>query len=589
METQTRAATEGPARTRRPASAEARIRTWVLGTLAIIGPPLLLAVYYKQLFSGLVNPEAMDFAQLGRNLSAGHGFSTYFLRPLALDHGGDVLRQPELIHGPLFPLLLAIAFAIGGARDSIAAAVSGLFYLATIPVVYRLGRRMFGHRVGLLTTLIFTVNALTLEYATSGMHITLAVFLTTWLLLALYDGAAKAGANEAFPKDRIVLAGILTGLLYLTDPLLLWLAPVVGIAVASFHPNRRTQALLWFAIPLLIVCGPWMVRTARLTGNPFFGLRGMELWMNTKNSYPGLSAYRMFPADLLPKPGLLQDVLRKIYVQIGPILDGWPQISANWVLAFFLPSVLFRFSDRNATHLRRVILWMFLALMVGMLLFQVQMPLFVCIVPAVLAYAVAYLLFLVQQAQLTRQGTVVLCCVLGAALLYPVTSALTVQSPPAQPPAKETAQNLPRVSAPGDVVLTDQPWTVSWYADRPAVLLPEKVERIGDVRRMFPSTRWLLVTQSVSAASPEWQAVYGLLLRWSVAWSAAKASDGRVKPPDAFVIQGNQAPILTALSGFAPYPPLEPINALKPGAAPVLAFVPPAQAIAPVAPPAPKR
>jgi hypothetical protein len=162
-----------------------------------------------------------------------------------------------------------------------------------------------------------------------------------------------------------------------------------------------------------------------------------------------------------------------------------------------------------------------------------------------------------------------------------VTAALTVQTPPAQPPAKPSALALAQRAAPGDVVLTDQPWTVAWYADRPAVLLPEKAERIETVRKMLPTTRWLLVTQSVGSASAEWQAIYALLLRWSVQWIASQAPNSTLKPPDAFVIQGNQAPILTALSGFAPFPPLEPIDVRKPGAAPVVAFVPPPQAVAP--------
>ena len=34
------------------------------------------------MFPGLINGDALDFAQLGRNMSAGRGFVTFILRPL---------------------------------------------------------------------------------------------------------------------------------------------------------------------------------------------------------------------------------------------------------------------------------------------------------------------------------------------------------------------------------------------------------------------------------------------------------------------------------------------------------------------------
>src|SRR5262245_15014185 len=58
---------------------EARIRKALLIFAAIFGPPLLLFAYYRLMFPGLVNSDAMDFAQIGRNLSQGRGFVTYIL------------------------------------------------------------------------------------------------------------------------------------------------------------------------------------------------------------------------------------------------------------------------------------------------------------------------------------------------------------------------------------------------------------------------------------------------------------------------------------------------------------------------------
>src|SRR5690242_19980825 len=92
---------------------EIRFRTWVMAIAMLAGPPLLFLFYAKVMFPGLTVPEALDFAQLGRNLSEGRGFVTFFVRPLAL-HGTNPMLQQDTIHGPLYPFLLALAFAIGG-------------------------------------------------------------------------------------------------------------------------------------------------------------------------------------------------------------------------------------------------------------------------------------------------------------------------------------------------------------------------------------------------------------------------------------------------------------------------------------------
>ena len=76
-----------------PEPSEARIRHWVLLASMIAGPLVLLFFYYRLMFGGLIHSEAMDFAQIGRNLASGRGFVTYVLRPLALTHGSDAIRH----------------------------------------------------------------------------------------------------------------------------------------------------------------------------------------------------------------------------------------------------------------------------------------------------------------------------------------------------------------------------------------------------------------------------------------------------------------------------------------------------------------
>src|SRR5258708_152413 len=82
-----------------------------------------LAAYYSVTqFNGLDSAEAMDQAQLGRNLAEGRGFSTWFIRPLAIwqmrdngigDKKMDLTAFPDTVNPPAYPMLLGLIFKIG--------------------------------------------------------------------------------------------------------------------------------------------------------------------------------------------------------------------------------------------------------------------------------------------------------------------------------------------------------------------------------------------------------------------------------------------------------------------------------------------
>ena len=551
----------GDGATRKPAGffQESVFQRTLLALLLCVVPCLLLIAYYKALFPGLTNDDAIDFAQLGRNLSGGRGFVTYFLRPLALTHGANPLRQPDMTHGPLYPFVLALAFGARGAKDSVASAVSGLFYLLTVPVLYRLGSRVFNHTVGILAALVFMANSLMLEYAISGLHITLYVFLTTCLLWALHTVATHTAgegdeAPRTLPASLYGLTGVLTGALYLTDPIFVWIFPVVAVALLSMTERAvRVRAALCFLVPLCVLCLPWMGRNTALSGNPIFGLRGMEVWMGTRDYYPGLTAYRMTHDDIVPSVGLFKAVVNKILLGSGQVIQAFPQVSASWVLAFFLPCLLFRFTDTAVNFLRRVMMYCLLGLLTGSLLLGIQMPLFICLVPTMLVFAIAYLLHLIEQARLPRNSIGLVAGLMAVALFLPVLRDMTLVDKPTSLPDMKTAQMFGKMSRPGDLVLSDQPWVVAWYADRPSAWIPAVDAKIGKLRTQFPQTRWLFLTGEVRGFSPQWSFVYDGLLRWNQTYAEAEANHAAT--PGLIRLGGNTPPLLGNLEGFTTLPP----------------------------------
>ena len=550
------------------APSENVFRSWLTVGALIVVPLLLFIVYYKIMFPGLINPSAMDLAQLGRNLSEGHGFTTYFLRPLALTHGVDAFRQPDVVNAPLFPVLLALAFGARGATDAVASQVSGLFYLLTVPALYLLGSRVFSRNVGLIAALIFSANPLMLEYASSGLPITLQTFLMTCLLLAVHGlvkGAVDGAGTAPVPISRAALAaaGLLAGGLYLTDAALVTVLPVIAVAVFSAARARggpAIRAIGWFAGPLCLAILPWMIRTGHLTGNPIYGLRGMELWMGTKDAYPGSLAYRFAPDDLIPGIGLYNAVVKKMLLGAGEVVQAFPQVSASWMLAFLLPSLLFQFRIPSTNAVRRVMMSCFGAILVGMLPFGVDMPLFACLIPAMLVFAIAYLLRLVDQSQLSRAAVVRLSALLAGAVLLPLLRNTVLIDRPVAVTGRISALELKQASQSGDVVLTDQPWVAAWYADRPAIWIPSTDAKVSAYRKTFPTTRWLFLTDQVASFSPEWRTIYSVFFRWNQVYAEAKSTG--TKAPGPIAISGTGYPLLESLHGFTV---LEPVNGSSTG------------------------
>lgn len=540
-------------------SSESGFRVILLTACAIIFPIVLLRLYYGLMFPGLTNADALDFAQIGRNLAEGRGFSTSLIRPLTLPLGADLLHQPDTTHGPLYPFCLALGFGIFGVKDSTVSLVSGVFFLLTIPLVYLLGCRVGNRTVGRLAAIVFAANALNLEYAVSGLHISLYIFLTTALFLTLHRLASFAydpdtSRDVGLPKGTYALAGLLTGLLYLTDPVFFWLIPVAFFVVVVLPHPKRGVGIALFVLPLLLTAGMWMLRNGMVADNPFFGTRGSEVWMNTP-IYPGNTAYRMLPEEFVPGVTLLHAVIRKMFLNASQILLMFPQINASWMLAFFLPSLLFRFPSPASNLVRNALLIAFLALFFGMMLFGLQMPLFAGVVPSMLTFAAAYLLHRLQEAQPDRHARIMLTGLVTFLIACPLLTDLLVAERTPSIRSIETAKWLGQTAARNEAVFSDQPWIVAWYANRPAVWLPATDKKTADIRAKYPQIRWLFLTEQSRTYSEGWRYVYDALYRWSSA--TAQAKEKKLPLPTGMTIAGTGLPLMQALGGFSAVPPVQ--------------------------------
>lgn len=543
-------------------ASEARIRRFLIVGALILAAPLILYVYYRFRWAGLTQQDALEFAQMGRNLISGRGFSTYVLRPLLMTSTSDPLRQPEVLHGPLYPVFLALAFGARGARDSTAAMVSGAFFLLSLPLLFTLGRRLFGPVAAALAIAALVLNPVMLDYALSGMHVSLLMLLFAGLSLTVYDLHDRLRDGRPI-RSHLIASGVLTGLLYLADPVLLWLAPAIAWGVAWRPKGVAANRLTQFAIPFAIVCLPWMIRLGLTTGNPLFGGRGWEVLMYSA-TFPGDSLFRLSREDTHGVNGVVT-IVQKAFGNARSIIEAVPAQSGGWLLAFVLPSLFFRLGDAATARLRLMCIGVFALLFVASLGFSLELPRFLMVAPVLLIFALGFVGQMLGQAQLPRANSAFVIAVLALSVFCPFISSLVSTDPISVVGEATPAKKLANVAGAKEVVLTDQPWTVAWWSDRPALLIPQsdaKVEEfVGDRQRV----RWILLSPEARSLSPQWQGIYDLFQGWNALYVQQKLANQQL--PEGIHLDPDELPrnestsLVFTLAGFAVVPPSDPASA----------------------------
>jgi len=372
-----------------------RIRGLVL--LLLIGS--LGLVYYLNLTRSFTAPEAMDAAQLARNIAEGRGYTTQFIRPLSL----DILRQqgavsdvelsskfPDITNPPVYPMLLAalmkvlpFEFEIDLQRADeferyqpeflIWLLNQALFFVALIQV-FRLGEKLFDQPVAWCAALVFLGTELYWKFSTSGLPTMLLLVLFLALARTLVrleeqgnDGVALGGGWFA---GMALWAGALAGLGGLTRYGFAWVILPVLVYLGWFMGRHRGRTVAMALLGFLLVMSPWLVRNAQLSGN-LFGTAGLALYSQT-DTFPGDTLERTYEPSDAPVNG--QD---EIKVKVGDRVGLWeienklklnlrhllvhelPQFSGSWFAVVCLVGLVVPFRNRSLRRLRFFLLMTF--------------------------------------------------------------------------------------------------------------------------------------------------------------------------------------------------------------------------------------
>ncbi|HVR34785.1 MAG TPA: hypothetical protein VMS21_02930, partial [Methylomirabilota bacterium] len=407
-----------------------------LAVLALAGMALLYDFVALRNFD---SEEAMDLAQLARNLSEGRGFTTQFIRPLSLhlvqelDDAGDMRLEephPDLANAPLYPLLLAGAMKGLPFRyeinqevrfqhhqpEILITAVNQCLFAVAILLVFLLARGLFDRSVAWMSALVMGGTELFWRFSTAGLPTMLMLDLFLGLvfcLVLLEKGAREETMSRARLIGLAVAIGVLAGLAGLTRYSLAWLILPVVLFVGLFGGRQRLTLGLVLVFAFLIVWMPWLMRNHQLSGH-FFGTAGFVVDQET----------RLFPDDELERslnPGeqLAQvdfyDYTRKAMISLAAaVREQVPVLGGSWVSALFLASLLLPFNRPGTSRLRVFILTCLALLLVVQSLgttarFETtggvtSENLLILVAPLVFMYGVSFFLVLIEQLRLPFPG-----------------------------------------------------------------------------------------------------------------------------------------------------------------------------------------
>ena len=463
--------------------------------------------YYTQTFIGLGDREAMDIAQVARNITRGKGFVTGFIRPFNL-----TLIPPgtndtaELNHPPLYAYVLGAAIKVKGPTDQTVALTSIFFLYLTLCATFVLGVVLFDWRVGLLAMAAVGVSAPVLRAGASGQEWSFAAMLFTLLLiLVALHHKFSTGGRRSLAIVCAAAAGLLVGSLYLTDRILVVLLAPLAVYFATagrghtqqaeIAPNRvarrvslaalgRTRAahvVVFLALAMLLIA-PWGYRDMEYTGVPLLGINAFDLMANT-SAFPGDTLYRqtdrasqsiwtalLFPVDHFGDCG------RKLLAGASDLSSALMAALGLATAAFAVVSTLYKFKKPAVNAVRGLMYGVLPVLVVLFALYGVGKSAMVIFAPIAAVIAAAYFILLLD----TKKLHVFFMRVLVAAFV--IVSAFPALVPLCWKPNAEEAlggnmiaqRYFGNLGTRGvhSAMFTDVPWLAAWRTMGWGVWLP---------------------------------------------------------------------------------------------------------------------
>jgi len=487
----------------------------------------LVLIYNLYAYRNFSTPEAMDSAQLARNIAEGKGYTTLFLRPFDLylmqshnqaatadalaSAGTDFAKiktaHPDITNPPVYPFVLAGLMEVlpfhypldlngsfwsnnGGfwryEPDFLIALFNEVLLLVVVALTFFLSRKLFDVNVAWLSAILVLGCDLLWRFSVSGLSTMLLIIIfigLAWCILKIEEAARASQPQFGRLLGLAIAAGVVAGVGALTRYAFGWVIIPVILFLIFFGGQRRVVCALAALGAFLLVLAPWVVRNFAVSGTPF-GTAGFAIVEGT-GAFPGFQLERSINPHLTDALSLTL-YLHKFLGNLRPILqDALPKLGGSWVSMFFLTGLLLNFRSMAVRRMRYFLLMCLAVFIVVQALGQTQLSqespdvnsenLLVLLAPLVFIYGVSLFLILLDQLVLpvrqlrhvVKAVFVGLCCMPMIFVLLPPKT-IPVVYPPYYPPDIQLTAGWMK---PNELMMSDIPWAVAWYGQHQCVWL----------------------------------------------------------------------------------------------------------------------
>jgi 4-amino-4-deoxy-L-arabinose transferase-like glycosyltransferase len=503
-----------------------RGKVFVQWALIVLATVTLALLYTATQFRGLAKREAMDQAQLARNIANGEGYTTHFIRPASLwflrERGKDfqLMRHPDLVNPPLYPTILAGLFKVAPKKfvepPSIEMHVyeperwiivpfGQLCLVATVLLVWFWTRQIFDRRIAAASGLILLLSDTLWQYAISGLNTMLLMLLTVAAIFLLYqldrrlnplpatdeeNAPTPTPASSAFsPVSLALIAGsaVLTALAFLTRytagvlvlPLALYAGAIVG-------KRRRWAAMAAYAVAFLVVISPWLARNWQISGT-IFGLSQYE-FVQRAGPFSGETFERSLHPDF-ENFSPFRNMAGKFMAGVGDQIRSVRNIGSDFTVFFFFTGLLYGFRRASTARLRLMVVGTLVVLMATVALVGYHPEthdalqggnLSVILLPFVVVFGTVFFFLLFERLNIAVPALRVAAIGLFVlANISPMILRLLPPNPGPYPYPPYLAALTTEVGSwtePDEIISSDMPWAMAWYGQRRCVWLPTTVE-----------------------------------------------------------------------------------------------------------------
>lgn len=469
-------------------------------------------------FRGLSSATGMEQAQMAREMACGRLFETQVIRPhmwAQLEHSGrsaDLSAFPGFDQPPLQPLVWGGAFTLLKSHleyapdrtgaiyflDRVIACIGAAGMLLALVWTHGAARQLFDERVAGVSVLTLLVCEPLWQLSVSGSPAALLLPLMALAFRLLVE------INAAAQQDRrwgwaVFGLGCTAALLVLTHWMAVWPVVGLGVALVLILPGKKTMAVSWVAaLPALALAG-WGAWMHHKCGDALGGAKTLlqSFLLPTDASL----LERQFSVNMPPVQvsELLRKVLSNGQVQFG---EMYAHLGGLLPVLFFAVALLHRFKRAEAAACRTGLAILFGFTGLGMTLAGLPQgiaddnQLYLVLAPALCVFGSAMMIVVwakfypTAQNVWTRHGYAILAVVVTA---LPMLNTLPAQVKlgltlggriyPQWPPyVPDRVALLKRLVEPGEVVFSDAPWFVAWYADLPAVWVPVRREDFAQMK-----------------------------------------------------------------------------------------------------------